>query len=73
MASQATPGRADEAHRRECEARHWIREGYFALDRVEALMVRITKHRGADAAESLRSEMRRQWALRSEWMELATP
>ena len=69
MASQATPGRADEAHRRECEARHWIREGYFALDRVEALMVRITKHRGADAAEALRSEMRRQWALRADWLD----
>ena len=61
-------GRTDEAHRRECEARHWITEGYFARDRVEALMERITKHRGADAAAALRDEMRRQWARRGDWM-----
>lgn len=66
-------GRTDEAHRRECEARQWIREGYFDRDRVEALMERITKHRGAEAADALRREMRRQWTLRAEWMEPQEP
>ena len=66
-------GRYDEAYRRECEARQWIREGYFARDRVEALMERIAKRRGEDAAAALRNEMRRQWTRRAEWLEPAEP
>ena len=62
-------GRTDEAHRRQCEARQWIREGYFAKDRVDTLMERITKHRGAYAAAVLRDEMRRQWAIRATWLD----
>lgn len=65
-------GSTEADHRRECEARHWIREGYFARDRVDGLMERITKHRGAEAAAVLRAEMRRQWARRAEWLEPRT-
>lgn len=66
-------GRTDEAYRRECEARHWIREGYFAKDRVEELMARISQRRGEAAAAALRAEMRRQWSLRAEWLETPEP
>ena len=73
VAEPLAPGRSDEAYRRECEARQWIREGYFARDRVEALMERIAKRRGEDAAAALRDEMRRQWTRRAEWLEPAEP
>lgn len=59
-------------HRLECEARSWIRQGYFTLDRVCALMARIEQARGKEAAEQLRAEMRRQWRRRSEWLDSAT-
>lgn len=60
--------RTDEDHRRECEARNWIRQGYFTANRVEELMQRIERHRGREAAASLREEMRRQWMRREEWL-----
>ena len=53
----------DEDHRRECEARTWLRMGYDTAARVDELMTRIAKHRGRQAAEALRAEMRRQWNL----------
>lgn len=62
-------GRCDEAYRRECEARTWLRMGYNTPGRVDELMGRIAKHRGAEAANELRDEMRRQWLLQQE----ATP
>lgn len=62
-------GRTDEQFRRECEARHWIREGYFSAARVDELMERISKRRGAEAASALREEMRRQWQRRTEWLQ----
>ena len=65
--------RTDEAWRRECEARQWIREGYFQRDRVDGLMERIASRRGAEAAAALREEMRRQWTRRAEWLEESTP
>lgn len=64
-----TDGRTDEDHRRECEARSWIKQGYFTASRVEELMQRIAQHRGAQAAAVLREEMRRQWSRRGEWLE----
>ena len=60
--------RVNEDYRRECEARSWIRQGYYSADRVDALMERIAKHRGQTAAAQLRAEMRRQWARRGEWL-----
>ena len=60
--------RIDEDYRRECEARSWIRQGYYSADRVDALMERIAKHRGSAAANQLRAEMRRQWSRRGEWL-----
>lgn len=55
--------RFDEDHRRECEARTWLRMGYDGPAAVDDLMVRIAKHRGQAAADALRAEMRRQWLL----------
>lgn len=52
-----------EQHRRECEARDWLRRGYAAPAKVDELMVRIEKHRGKASADALREEMRRQWRL----------
>lgn len=57
-------GRCDEAYRRECEARTWLRMGYDGPAAVDELMVRIAKHRGQAAADALRAEMRRQWLLK---------
>lgn len=59
---------SSEQHRRECEARHWIREGYTDAKSVEPLMVRIAANRGLEAANELRQEMRRQWVRRQEWL-----
>ena len=61
-------GRTDEAYRRECEARTWIKQGYVTARQVDELMQRIRAHRGAEAADQLRQEMRRQWGRRAEWM-----
>ena len=61
-------GRTDEAFRLECEARSWLRQGYTTAEAVDELMVRIRKHRGNDATERLRQEMRRQWTMRAEWL-----
>lgn len=58
---------SSEQYRRECEARHWLREGYTDARSVAELMERIEKKRGRDAALVLRDEMRRQWARRHEW------
>ena len=66
-------GRTDAAYLLECEARHWLREGNTTPQLVDALMERIRARRGADAAEALRSEMRRQWARRAEWWEEFRP
>lgn len=54
---------AVEQHRRECEARNWLRRGYTSPEQVEALMQRIAKLRGQAAADELREEMRRQWRI----------
>ena len=61
--------RADEAYRRECEARTWIKQGYVTARQVDELMQRIERHRGAEAAAALREEMRLQWKRREEWLE----
>lgn len=54
---------AHETFRRECEARDWLRRGFTSPAMVDDLMGRIEKRRGADAAQALREEMRRQWRL----------
>lgn len=61
--------RSDEDHRRECEARSWIRQGYYTGGRVDALMVEIARHRGQPAADVVREEMRKQWLRRREWLD----
>lgn len=50
-------------HQLECEAREWIRRGYTSKSKVTALMKRITKQRGPQAADDLRAEMRQQYKL----------
>lgn len=57
-----------ERHRRECEAREWLRRGYSTGSAVEGLMRDIARQRGQESADRLRAEMRRQWARRSEWL-----
>lgn len=52
-----------ETFRRECEARHWLANGYRSPSAVDALMTRIIRARGQAAADSVRDEMRRQWRL----------
>ncbi|KAF1719779.1 DUF7696 family protein [Pseudoxanthomonas wuyuanensis] len=58
-----------EAHRRACEARTWLREGYVTEAKVAELMQRISDKRGCAAANELREEMRLQWKSRREWWE----
>lgn len=60
---------SDEARRRVCEARSWLRQGYTTAEKVDELMARIRRHRGDAAAAELREEMRRQWATRATWLE----
>lgn len=57
-----------EDRRRILEAREWLRLGYATPNRIAELRMRITAKRGAEAAERLIEEMRRQWRTRSEWM-----
>lgn len=64
----SSPGNSSEQHRRECEARHWLRSGYQEAGSVNELMQRIEQKRGPEAAAELRQEMRRQWSRRAEWM-----
>jgi len=52
-----------EDYRRECEAREWIKRGYSTPARIKQLRKRITDQRGADAADELIIEMRKQWQL----------
>ena len=59
---------SSEKHRRECEARSWLRKGYTNAKAVDELMARIAGHRGQEAASELREEMRRQWGRRREWL-----
>lgn len=54
---------AMETYRIECEARDWLRKGYTTPARVDELLGRIARKRGAAAADRLREEMRRQWRL----------
>ena len=61
-------GPETERYRRECEARAWLRRGHTDAASVDALMRKIAAHRGSAAAERLRSDMREQWARRSEWL-----
>jgi ribosomal protein S21 len=58
-----------EAHRRACEARKWLREGYVTDAKVNELMERISGKRGSTAANALREEMRLQWKSRTTWWE----
>lgn len=58
---------SSEQHRRECEARTWLRQGYTSRAAVDELVARIAERRGAEAADELRQEMRRQWKLRDQW------
>lgn len=62
-------GRVDEAWRRECEARTWIKWGHYQVGKLDDLIASIARQRGQRAADELRAEMDRQWARRAEWMD----
>lgn len=57
-----------EDYRRVTEAREWLRLGYTRPYGMEGLRKRITGQRGAEAANALIREMRRQWDIRNQWM-----
>ncbi|OOW63334.1 hypothetical protein Xlen_02595 [Xanthomonas campestris pv. leeana] len=58
-----------EAHRRQCEARHWLRQGYTNARSVALLQQLIAAKRGDQAAQDLRDEMREQWKSRRHWQQ----
>ena len=62
---------ATEAHRRACEARHYLRQGHNTPVAVDALLARVESKRGAAAARSLHEEMRLQWKNRCDWWGVA--
>lgn len=53
----------------EAEARTWIRKGYISTERIQELTALISSKRGAQAADKLIQEMRRQYGRRKEWLE----
>ncbi|MDK4198611.1 hypothetical protein QKY98_05695 [Pseudomonas sp. HR1] len=53
----------------EAEARTWIRKGYISPERIQELSALISSKRGAQAADKLIQEMRRQYGRRKEWLE----
>lgn len=57
-----------EEKRSVLEARKWLRLGYTSRREAQRLKARIAKRRGAEAAERLYQEMRKQWAIKAEWM-----
>ncbi|MCS3807786.1 hypothetical protein [Xanthomonas sp. 4461] len=58
-----------EAHRRQCEARYWLRQGYTDVRSVSLLQQLIAAKRGDQAALELRDEMREQWRSRRQWQQ----
>ncbi|MCL1558313.1 DUF7696 family protein [Xanthomonas nasturtii] len=58
-----------EAHRRQCEARHWLQQGYTDARSVGLLQQLIAAKRGTQAAKDLRDEMRQQWKNRRQWQQ----
>jgi len=54
---------SSEKHRRQCEARWRLKEGYTTPTKVKLLRKRITDQRGSKAADDLIEEMRVQWEL----------
>nr|WP_314583881.1 hypothetical protein [uncultured Pseudomonas sp.] len=53
----------------EAEARTWIRKAYVSPERIQELSALISSKRGAQAADKLIQEMRRQYGRRKEWLE----
>lgn len=53
----------------EAEARTWIRKDYISPERIQELSALISSKRGAQAADKLIQEMRRQYGRRKEWLE----
>lgn len=62
---------SSEAWRHECECRDWLRRGYTRKADVDALIERITKIRGREAAEKLRAGMRQEYARLQEASQVA--
>lgn len=60
--STLTP-QESERHRRECEARHWLRVTGGDKDKVYDLMTRIAQKRGRGAADMLRRDMQEQYRI----------
>ncbi|USJ01516.1 hypothetical protein MUG10_04775 [Xanthomonas prunicola] len=58
-----------EAHRRQCEARHWLQQGYTDTRSVSLLQQMIAAKRSVKSAQDLRDEMRQQWKARRKWQQ----
>ncbi|MEB1933764.1 hypothetical protein VDR75_09350 [Xanthomonas campestris pv. campestris] len=58
-----------EVHRRQCEARYWLRQGYTDARSVALLQQLVAAKRGDQAAQDLRDEMRQQWKARRKWQQ----
>ncbi|MCL1560858.1 DUF7696 family protein [Xanthomonas nasturtii] len=58
-----------EAHRRQCAARYWLRQGYTDARSVSLLQQLIAAKRGDQAAQDLRDEMRERWKSRRQWQQ----
>ena len=50
-----------EQHRRECEARYWLKQTGGRKAEVDALIFRIEARRGKQAAQQLLTDMRNEW------------
>ena len=61
-------GSAVEQRRRECEARHYLRQGYTTDSKVNQLTEIVAARRGRHAADQLRADMRAQWRTRATWL-----
>jgi len=57
-----------ELRRRECEARYHLRRGYTTDSKVNQLIETVASHRGQQAADQLRADMRAQWRNRGAWL-----
>lgn len=65
MGANTGASRAQEQHRLECEARHWLDIVGTKKADVDALITRISKKRGEAEAKKLLEEMRRQHKARA--------
>lgn len=60
----------DSQHMLVCEARTWLRRGYCTPEKVYDLKEMLLRKRSQEAIEQLIQEMRNQWRIRHQWLEV---